>query len=315
MKKNSTLVIGFFIIIAFFSCEDQIAVDLPESEPVVVIDAWINNKPETQVIKVMKTLPYFDQEFLPGVNDAIVRVEDMTQQPIIFEFKKGEGDGIYEWEPWWNQPHFGIIGHDYKLTVQIGETVYEAYSSMGRVPPVDSLTFRFEKGNNFIADSYIAGFYANDPPGIGDTYWIKTWKNGRFLNKPSEINISWDAGGSPGAVVDGVSFIRSVRDMINPFDKDEEGKYMSPYAPGDSIRVEIHSITNEAYTFLYQTLIQTNRPGGFAELFAQPLANVISNIQLVAGAENSAKAIGFFNVSAVSDMEGWLDPDKLPPKE
>ncbi len=315
MKKYSTLVIGFLTIIVFFSCEDQITVDLPKSEPTVVIDAWINNKTEKQVIKVMQTIPYFDQSFLPGINDAIVRVEDLTKQPVVYEFVKGEEDGTYEWEPWSDQPSFGIVGHEYKLTVQIDEAVYEAYSTMGRVPRIDSLTFRFEKGNSFFADSYVAGFYADDPSGPGDTYWIKTWKNGQFLNKPSEINISWDAGGSPGAIVDGITFIRSVRDLINPFDQDENGKFLSPYEPGDSIRVEIHSITNEAYTFLYDVFIQTNRPGGFAELFAQPMANVPSNIMVAGDEKNAAQVVGFFNVSAVSAKDGWLDPDKLPPRE
>jgi hypothetical protein len=44
--------------------------------------------------------------------------------------------------------------------------------------------------------------------------------------------------------------------------------------------------------------IQTDRPGGFAELFSTPLANVSTNI--TNANVNGSKAVGFFNVSAVS---------------
>ena len=63
---------------------------------------------------------------------------------------------------------------------------------------IDSITFRFEKGNSFFPDSYFGQLYARDFTGPGDTYWIKTWKNGTFLNKPNEINIAYDAGFSAG---------------------------------------------------------------------------------------------------------------------
>ena len=61
--------------------------------------------------------------------------------------------------------------------------------------------------------------------------------------------------------------------------------------------------------------IQTNRPGGFAELFAQPLANVSSNILIADETMGAADVIGFFNISAVSALGRLLDPDNLPPME
>ena len=50
--------------------------------------------------------------------------------------------------------------------------------------------------------------------------------------------------------------------------------------------------------------------GGFAELFSVPLANVPTNI--VSMDSHRPKAMGFFNMSAVSSPGGWLDPDNLP---
>jgi hypothetical protein len=299
---------------ALWSCEDNIDVELPKSDPVVVIDAWINNKAEAQTIRVMRSLPYFENSFLPGLNEANVVVQDLTDN-VVYSFDKAEGDGEYTWEPDINQPTFGKVGNDYKLTVQVGGGVYEAYSSMNRVPVVDSIEFRFEEGNSFFPDSYFAGVYARDFVGDGDTYWIKAWKNGEYLNQPGEINISYDAGGSPGATVDGIPFIQPIRDGINPFDQDENDDFLSPYEPGDSVYVEIHSINYDSYTFLFQVSVQTDRPGGFAELFAQPLANVPSNIMISDETPNATTVIGFFTASAVTSGGRRLDPDNLPPKE
>ncbi|MFN9909083.1 MAG: hypothetical protein ACK56F_23670, partial [bacterium] len=68
--------------------------------------------------------------------------------------------------------------------------------------------------------------------------------------------------------------------------------------PGDSVYVEINSITLEAFTYLQQVSIQTNRPGGFSELFARPIANVPTNIENVD--PKGKAALGFLNVGAVS---------------
>jgi hypothetical protein len=298
--------------LVLLGCEDNIDVTLPQSEPVVVIDAWINNKAETQTIKVQRSIPYFENSFLPGISNASVQVVDLTDD-ITYNFEPGQIDGHYEWQPGGSSPAFGKIGNDYKLVVQVGSDIYESFASMNRVPDVDSISYRFEKGNAFFPDSYFAGVYARDFEGLGDAYWIKAWKNGQYLNKPDEITISYDAGGSPGASVDGIPFIQPVRDGINPFDTDENDEFLPPYEPGDSVYVEIHSIEYDSYLFLNEVIVQTDRPGGFGELFAQPLANVPTNILISTESPNATIAIGFFTVSAVSSGGRRLDPNNLPP--
>lgn len=312
MKRTINYITLFIAASFYWSCEDIIEVELPMADPVIVIDGWINNKPEAQKISVMKTVQYFENTSLPGLNNAIVQVEDLTDH-IVYDFQKSNDDGIYIWEPSQARPVFGEIGNDYKLTVQDGNSVYESYSSMNRVPTIDSVLFSLENGNNFLPDIYyLAQFYAVDLIGTGDTYWIKTWKNGHYLNKPSEINISYDAGGSPGAIIDGITFGMPTRIGINPLDKDENDEFLAPYEPGDSVYVELHSINNETYNFLNEVAIQTNRSGGFAELFAQPLANVSTNILIADESPEAVRSIGFFNISAVSAMGLRLDPDNLP---
>ena len=92
-------------------------------------------------------------------------------------------------------------------------------------------------------------------------------------------------------------FIPPIRFGVNSFEEDENGGFQAPYLPGDSIYVELHSITNEAFFFLSEVRFQTDRPGGFAELFATPLSNVVTNI---IPSDENVEVVGFFNLSAVT---------------
>lgn len=284
--------------IAFVACEDIISPNLEKANPILAVDAWINNKNETQVIRLTETQPYFQNTTPPGVGGASINIIDNEGRNYFFaeDFNK---PGDYTWTPPTSSVVFGKTGNAYQLNIQLstGE-VYTATSYMGRVPVIDSVTLTFEPKNAIQPDSYIAEFWATEVPGSGDTYWIKAFKNGVLLNKPEEINIAFDAGFSAGGNFDGVTFITPKRRGVNPNDVDADDKAISPYQPGDSLNVEIHSLTVEAFNYMNEVVIQTNRPGGFSELFASPIANVSTNIFNADKA--GPAAVGFFTVSAVS---------------
>jgi hypothetical protein len=306
--KRIYIYLLLLVAIVNWSCETVIEPDLSDAPPVTFVDAWLNDQNEPQIIRVKETLPYFEASEFPGVSGADVRIIDNENNEYIFvesEIAAGE----YIWVPPSDSSTFGKVGREYLLTITLDDVVLESFSKMNRVPEIDSVTFRFEEGISIFPDAYFAQFFAVDPEGPGDSYWIKAYKNGEYLNKPSEINIAFDAGFSAGSLVDGITFIQPIRDGINPFEQDENDEFLSPYAPGDSVYVEIHSITNEAFYYLTQVIVQTDRPGGFAELFATPLSNTVSNI---VNTTNEEVVIGFFNVSAVESRGAWLDPNNLP---
>ena len=289
--------IAFFFLLAiqltFSSCEDQITPTLESAPAIVVIDAWINNKPEPQVIKVTSTQEYFDNTIPPGVSGATVQVidENLTSYNFV-ETAAGE----YTWTPAAGET-FGEIGLQYGLNVEVDGVMYNSISQLNAVPPVDSISFTFEPEDGPFPEGYFAEFWSRDLVGEGDTYWIKTFKNGVYQGKPSEINIAFDAGFSNGGSIDNLIFIPPIRFGVNSFEEDEEGNLQAPFVPGDSIYVELHAITNEAFFFLNEVAFQTDRPGGFAELFATPLSNVVTNI---IPSDESQEVVGFFNVSAVA---------------
>ncbi|MEL6864935.1 MAG: DUF4249 domain-containing protein [Bacteroidota bacterium] len=306
MKKLSVYILFVSLGSFFIACEDVVDVDLAEGTSQLNVDAWLDNRPQTQEIRLTQSKTYFDDGNPEPVLDANVVVTDSEGTEYVFE--DADRDGRYTWQSI-DGTAFGKIGLDYFLSIETGEESYVASSSMNRVPPIDSITYEFEEEGLGTPEGYYAEFFSRDFSGPGDTYWIKTYKNGIFLNKPGEINIAFDAGFSAGGNVDGLIFIPPIRFAINRVpdsgDDAEDDNQVPPYDIGDDIRVEIYSIPLDAFTFLEQARNQLTNEG----LFATPLANVPTNIFNAAGeVPVERQAVGYFTVSAVSSLETTVMP-------
>lgn len=293
MKKIILNSIIWVLILGCIACEDEVQLNLDDAPPVLVIDAWINNKPVDQRIVLTRSQPYFDNGMPQGVSGAMVVVADDLGNTFTFS---EQAPGEYVW-PFEGTP-LGEVGRTFSLEITTEGNVYQAASTMKRVPEVDSVVFTFrEEEDAFREQGYYGEFVATDLPGAGDTYWIKAFKNDTLLLRPFEINIAADAGFSSGGIIDGVVFIQPIQDAVNPLNDDLDA--IIPYVPGDSLYVEIHSITVGAFNFLGQLAIQTQRDGGFDEIFAEPLENLPTNINRISG-PSEEPVVGFFSVSAVA---------------
>lgn len=305
MSYKISIIISSLILL-FTSCDEVINPELPEADAVLVVDAWVNNLPQEQVIKLTSSQSYFDNNLPTGIEGAEVFI---TNGPDTYSFDH-TSNGAYIWTPAADET-FGEVGKEYTLTVKYDNEEYTSTAVMNPVPKIDSVSFKYEEETTFLPESYLGEFWSRDLVGEGNTYWIKSFKNEEQLEKPGEINIAYDAGFSKGGAIDNIIFIPPIREAVNPFDQDENDDFLSPYADGDSLYVEIHSINEDAFNFLTNVRVQTDRPGGFGELFAQPLANVPTNIENTN--PNSSKiAQGFFNVGAVEVNGNRLDVSKVP---
>lgn len=294
MKK----LIYLLLMVVVCGCETDITPRLDTAAEIVVVDAWVNQKMERQEIRITRSQPYFDNSVPPMISGAAVSVEDLNTG-TIYSFQ--EGSGSYYWDP--AEAPLGEVGHQYRLTVTVEGETFEAFSRLGRVPPVDTMTFKHKPADLLFKQPYYnAEFMAADPVGEGDAYWVKAWRNGVFLGKPEELNMVFDGGFSPSNAVDGQVFLLPIRrDFLNPLDRnpENENEYLPPYQVGDSLYVEIHSLDPLAFDFLFGVYFHINRPGGFAELFTFPLANATTNLKST-NEDSNTQVAGFFNVAAVS---------------
>ena len=287
------------------SCEDVIDVELGQGSEQLVVDAWINNMPVRQTIRLSQASPYFDSTPAPGVKGATVQIID--NEGNQFNFTDNQ-DGDYYWDPEAGTG-FGKVGNVYTLSIQLNGQEYTATSSMKRIMPIDSIRLEQREEELGQPEGVYAELFARDFTGVGDAYWIKTYKNGLFLNKPQEMNIAYDAGFTAGAMVDGVIFITPIRQNVNrvPDSGDDavDNSDLPPWSTGDDIRIEIHSLNEDAFFFLTSAFTQMTL--GDASIFAEPPSNVPSNIISASGTEPASKAIGFFNVAAVSFAERTVE--------
>ena len=97
-----------------FSCEDIINPDLPTNDPILVVDAWINNLEETQVIKLSKTQNYLDTNSPVPVVGANVFVYDENLKHFTFT---EVNDGEYIWTPDSANENIGEEGTKFYLSI------------------------------------------------------------------------------------------------------------------------------------------------------------------------------------------------------
>ena len=295
--KNIQILLVLAVSIVLWSCEDVIEIDLDDAPTQIVVDAWLDNKVDkTQSIVLTTTEPYFNNQFNTRINRANVTIYTSSGDTLFFE----ETDsGIYTWQP---EPgkNIGAIGTVYTLEVEANGSTYSAVSVLNPVPAVDSITQEFRTDEIIGPDGIYAEMFARDLPGLGNSYWIKTFKNGEFLNKPQELNIAFDGAFDPGAQLDAAIFIEPIRELVNRVpDEDNEADNIdvAPWEVGDSILVEIHSINNDAFFFL--DVARDQMTNGDNTIFALPLSNADGNIVNVSGGE---EPLGVFNVAAVSSL-------------
>ena len=296
MKNISILCLLLFVISIWYGCEDVIEVEPQFSDPQLVVDAWISNEMKEQKITLRASQQYFDNSSPIGLSGATVTVT--RQDGEVFNFTEGSQSGDYLWSPTTNST-LGDFGDQFTLQIEIDGEVFQAESTLNRVPPIDSITQEFEENEVFRDDGIYVQFFARDIEGLGDAYWIKTFKNDTFLNNANQLNIAFDAGFDSGSQVDGIIFIPPIRTFINELDEDSAE---IPWTQGERVKVELHSINQEAFNFL--EIARDQILNGDNGIFSLPLANTRTNITNLSG---GLKPLGMFNVSGVTSLSYTIE--------
>lgn len=283
----------FCLSILLFSCEDVVDLKVPDSNQFVVVDATLTNQTGSQLIRLFKSQNYFNNNVPEAILGAKVVVND--NEGNSYEFKENvTSPGVYEWKPLGNNQVLGKIGRTYQLSIDWNGEHLDAVSKMNRVPAIDSIRYKKstaslrQKGEGKPDEGYEAHFYANDPVGLADCYRLKAYKNGILFNEPNNLTVMFDSNFQKGSQGDGLMFILPVRSSISP----------ELYVEGDSLKVELLSISEGQFDFYYQARQEINNAG----LFSRPAANIPSNV--VNKNKNSAwQGAGWFGVSAISSKK------------
>lgn len=278
-------------LFAFSSCEDVIDVELDESKPQLVVDAFLNNMPEKQQIMLSVSQPYFESADIVAAEGASVVVSGPNGESYTFvETEKG----IYEWTPAEGE-ELNEIGGTYSLAVSYGSQSYEAVTTLNPVPPIDSIHFEFFEEELGTEEGYYAEFYARDLAGQDDYYWITSFLNDTLVqDEDFSLAVNAAFGGDGGG--DGFVLIPPIRFSITPDD---------PLRNNSNMKVELKGISRGAWNFLSDVNSQGSGGNPFEVLFSPPEANVRTNL-VNADKSSDVKAVGYFEVSSVSKAERTL---------
>lgn len=289
MKKIYYLFLVSFVTIIFSSCEDVIQVKLDEGSKLYVIDAFINNRCQSQIVKITTNDSYFSNKKAPAVPNASVVLVDMTTN-TTYNFPY-TSDGNYVYYP---TPTDSIHGfnHNYMLRVTIDGSEYTSVTTQKRAAVIDSVGALYNDGTDPFGgpkDTYNCLLFARDKAdNNAEYYWIRTFRNDTLFNDPADLNICID--GTGGAV------INAPADTID-FTPPSIFLGFKTFRKNDKCSVEVHSINRDTYFFFVQAIAQINNGG----LFATTPENVKTNISTPEKAK--IKAIGWFSMSSVASTK------------
>ena len=285
------------VVVGLGACETIIDANIASGPAQLAVDAWLTDQPGEQRIKLVQTANYFNNGPSTPATSASVVVSDNAGR--VLAFTDPDNDGVYTWKPAKvsDTTRLGIIGRTYTLGIQYQGNTYASAAQMPRTTSLDSLIFR-KKTITPVSkeEGYRSEFYAVDTPGAVDYYYLRYYRNGVLQNRPQDISLAYDGAFRGSANTDGLTFIRPIRQSLNP---------EKLFALNDTMRVEMRTLTAEGYLFWELLRSQLQNAG----LFATPPANVPTNIRNATA--GGPKAVGFFFVSPVRTRTAIVSKETL----
>ena len=269
------------------SCVEIIEIELDSTYRRLVVYGHISSDSVRHTVELTSTSDYFYNQPPPPVENALVSIA--FNDTLMFLKESTTNPGIYQTP----EAFRGIPGTTYNLEIQdidIDEDgideIYTAETTMPSIARADSIRL-----NRFITpffSGYQVVLWSPEPPQI-NYYNYKLFRNGELVNrKLSDYTVQPDDFFSN-------NYISGV--PIGFLNDDDPVEYVQT---GDSVTLEINSITPEFYDFIIdaQNEIFGNNP-----LFSGPPANVSSNL--------TNGAVGIFTAYSV-DRVSTIAKGPLP---
>lgn len=250
------------------SCEETVTIDVNQADAKVVIQGLVTNQADHQYIRVSSTVGFYADGIAPGVSTADVSVSDDTGMSFSFS-ESMEETGLYLPD----NDFTAQVGRIYTMNVTVDGKNYTATEELLPITTIDSITYEIDEEEFNESDNngyyYNALMYTREPQDEVNFYMFKFYRNGEWLNE----------NGEDITVTDDVAVGEAI-----------EGLEMPEYhAIGDSVSMEMYSLTQEQYIYWSDVANLIFSDGGvFSPLPANPRSNI------------SGGALGVFQVSGLA---------------
>jgi hypothetical protein len=296
MKSFSIIVTTLIFILLLFSCTERFPVDFPKSQPKIVIEALITDRPGPYFVRLTRTtdsiiIPKWVNEYSDPILNAQVIISsddgiiDTLKQYHYPSSEPYQGDsllGYYRTGSWTAK-----VGQRYYLDVFYEGKQYHSEETMLPTLTIDTCRFEFQYGaiGKSNGNLPIVRFKSNCNT---SGYYMVNLTMGKSSNPNYFIYNSGNYSLITGTnIIDCSIGLYNLSDPYFPYIREHYAN-ASPW--GDTASIFLYSISKTAYYFhgnLFKQL--TNDGGTFKPSPATPLSNISNN------------AIGIFQVSSVSE--------------
>jgi len=264
-----------FAVLISWGCQEIIDIDIPQTDPKLVIEGRLINELSVQKIKISESLNYYDTTDLKPLDDATVSLLD-ANSVLIEDFTYNPEDSFYLS----NNPIELLEGNDYKVQIEVNGELLEASGSILENATLDSLYyFSAEELENLGQAAF------------GDGYFL--FADGRLNNEGVEyfkldvtINdtLQNSRGDFSNSVLSTELFGKQFQSLPIPGAFEEE----------DSVMLELYTLNEDMYQYYVEFINLLFNDGG---VFSPPPVNPTTNIKNLSNPEN--QPLGFIQFSAV----------------
>ncbi len=285
MKVIIKFLTSVVVISLFTACDDAIQIKLDEGSKLIVIDAFLSDLRNNQVVRVINNNNYFATTSAEPITNAKVVLNDLTANKSFTFNYTTNGNYIYSIT---STDTIAKLNHQYQLNITINGDLYTAIATQKRTGTIFKIQDSLIPASGGIGGSkidYHSAFLlaldlADNNP---DYYWIKTFRNDTLFNNANDLNTCIDGTGGE---------VFNSQDPFIFFTPPSTFLGFKRYYTNEKCKVQIHSVSKECFNFLNQSVAQITNGG----LFATTPENVRTNIITPS---NATKAVGWFNFASV----------------
>ncbi|MDR1725250.1 MAG: DUF4249 domain-containing protein [Bacteroidales bacterium] len=229
------------IALLFFSCQEEIDINLNDVESKIVIAAEITDSLSPNIVKISHTINFDEPNNFNGIANATVILSDDNSNSELLTM---DSTGYYCVKSLQVIPE-----HTYYLSVSVNEQTYSAKCKMPTPAEIDTLIMRnYEYGNLNMRTPELS---FKDKLGEKNFYRIKCFVNNelKYTSRPTDED-------NDGKILTTTIFVD------NPLDETNTLK------AGDTIRIELYTITEEVWDY-FRTIHNTSSSSP-----ANPLSNI-----------------------------------------
>ncbi len=243
------ILLGSFLILGslgfFASCEKEITIDIPEPDPKIVIEGWIENGFPARVI-ITKSAPYFDpidSSTLANslITTAVVTVSDGSTTETL---PIGINTEYFPYVMYMGSSIIGQIGKTYYLTVTVDGNTYTSETTILAPLALDSVWFSVEPGKDSLG--YVWGI-GTDDAATEDYYRMLTKRLGKDAGFVPMLGSTWEDKYFNGQQFT-FSIYRGEASYLMETPTNEEGEF-GFFKIGDSVVVKLSRVTEDVYNF------------------------------------------------------------------